>query len=189
MLERVRQTFLHDPVGREVDRPRAAGTARRRRGARREARRGRPRRASESRPSRPGCGARSASSPSRRMAPRRRRISASAVRPACSTRPERVAVLVQRVRQLVPDRADLEHHDADGVRDDVVELARDARALLGDGDARGRPRARARPASRAPPPLPPAPPAHAEQSRRASATTNRRVMKTSWLAVGCAGML
>ena len=36
----------------------------------------------------------------------------------------------------MPDGADLKHHHADGVGDDVVELARDARALLGDGDAR-----------------------------------------------------
>ena len=35
----------------------------------------------------------------------------------------------------MPDRADLEHHHADRVGDDVVELARDPRALLGDGDA------------------------------------------------------
>ena len=51
--------------------------------------------------------------------------------------PERVLVLLQRVRQLVSHRPDLKHHDADRVRDDVVELASDARALLGDGDARG----------------------------------------------------
>ena len=38
----------------------------------------------------------------------------------------------------MPDGSDLEHHHADGVGDDVVELARDARALLGDGDAGGR---------------------------------------------------
>ena len=38
----------------------------------------------------------------------------------------------------MPDGADLEHHHADGVGDDVVELARDPRALLGDGDARRR---------------------------------------------------
>ena len=50
--------------------------------------------------------------------------------------PERVAVLGQRVGELVPDGADLEHHHADGVGDDVVELARDPRALLCDCDAR-----------------------------------------------------
>jgi hypothetical protein len=36
----------------------------------------------------------------------------------------------------VADSADLQHHHADGVRDDVVQLARDPRALLGHGDAR-----------------------------------------------------
>ena len=38
----------------------------------------------------------------------------------------------------MPDGADLKHHHADGVGDDVVELARDPRALLGDRDARRR---------------------------------------------------
>ncbi len=38
----------------------------------------------------------------------------------------------------MPDGADLEHHHADGVGDDVVELARDPRAFLGHGDACGR---------------------------------------------------
>ena len=32
----------------------------------------------------------------------------------------------------MPDRADLEDHHADGVSDDVVQLACDARALFGD---------------------------------------------------------
>ena len=36
----------------------------------------------------------------------------------------------------MPDGADLEHHHADGVGDDVVELARDPRPLLGHRDAR-----------------------------------------------------
>ena len=51
---------------------------------------------------------------------------------------ERIRVLGERLGKLVPDGADLEHHHADGVGDDVVELARDPRALLGDGDARRR---------------------------------------------------
>ena len=38
----------------------------------------------------------------------------------------------------MPHRPDLQHHHADGVGDDVVQLARDARALLRDGDAGGR---------------------------------------------------
>ena len=52
--------------------------------------------------------------------------------------PERIAVLRERIGELVPDGADLEHHHADRVGDDVVELARDPRALLGHGDACGR---------------------------------------------------
>jgi membrane protease YdiL (CAAX protease family) len=38
----------------------------------------------------------------------------------------------------VPDGADLENHHADGVRDDVVELTRDPRALFCHRDARSR---------------------------------------------------
>jgi hypothetical protein len=38
----------------------------------------------------------------------------------------------------VPDGADLKHHHADGVRDDVVELACDSRALFCYRDACGR---------------------------------------------------
>ena len=34
-------------------------------------------------------------------------------------------------------RSDLEHHDADGVGDDVVELAGDSSAFLGDGEPGG----------------------------------------------------
>ena len=49
--------------------------------------------------------------------------------------PERVAILGHRVGKLVPDGADLEHHDAHGVGDDVVELAGDPRALLRHRDA------------------------------------------------------
>ena len=48
---------------------------------------------------------------------------------------ERLAVLRQRIGELVPDGAHLEHHHADGVGDDVVELAGDPRTLLGHGDA------------------------------------------------------
>jgi hypothetical protein len=47
-----------------------------------------------------------------------------------------IPVLREHIRELVPNGADLEHHDADGVSDDVVELARDPRPLLGDRDAR-----------------------------------------------------
>ena len=51
---------------------------------------------------------------------------------------QRLAVVGELVRELVPHGADLEHHHADGVGDDVVQLARDPRPLLGDGDAGGR---------------------------------------------------
>ena len=50
---------------------------------------------------------------------------------------QRIAVLPLGIGQLVSHRAHLEHHHADGVGDDVVQLARDPGALLGDGDARG----------------------------------------------------
>ena len=72
------------------------------------------------------------------MAARRRRISASAVAPGPLDASERIAVLGQRVRELVPDGADLEHHHADGVGDDVVELAGDPCTLLCHRDACGR---------------------------------------------------
>ena len=65
-----------------------------------------------------------------------RRISASAVRPACSTPAERPGLVLELVGKLVAHGADLEHHDAHGVGDDVVELPRDPRPLLGDGDPR-----------------------------------------------------
>ena len=68
-----------------------------------------------------------------------RRSGRSARRRAARRRPRRSAR-----RQPVPDGADLQHHDADRVGDDVVQLAGDPGALLGDGDARRRPRARAR---------------------------------------------
>jgi len=50
----------------------------------------------------------------------------------------RFAILGQRGRELVPDGSDLEHHYADGVSDDVVQLARDPGPLLGHRDPRGR---------------------------------------------------
>ena len=48
--------------------------------------------------------------------------------------PERLAVLGLGLRHPVADGPHLEHHHADGVRDDVVELARDPSALLGHRD-------------------------------------------------------
>ncbi len=66
------------------------------------------------------------------------RISVSALRPARSTSLSAPLVVLEHGGQLVPDRADLEHHHADRVGDDVVQLACDPRALLGDRDACGR---------------------------------------------------
>ena len=60
------------------------------------------------------------------------------MRPVCSTPLSASLSSASVVGKLVPDGADLEHHHADRVGDDVVELARDPRALLGDGDARRR---------------------------------------------------
>ena len=47
------------------------------------------------------------------------------------------AILGQRGGEPMPDGPDLEHHHADGVGDDVVQLARDPGPLLGHRDARG----------------------------------------------------
>ena len=51
---------------------------------------------------------------------------------------ERVTVLSQSLGEFVPDGADLEHHHADCMGDDVVQLARDPYALLCHCDPRGR---------------------------------------------------
>ena len=69
------------------------------------------------------------------MAPSRRRISASAVRPVAST--SRSASASSPSGRPVAHGAGLEHHHADRVGDDVVQLARDPRALLGGGEPRG----------------------------------------------------
>ncbi len=133
VLERVRQAFLDDPIGGEVD---SAGE---REGLAVDVQPGGQTGAADLvqqrvRPSRPGCGTNSTSSPSRRIAARRRRISASAVRPARSTLLSASRSSASVVGELVPDGAHLEHHHADGVGDDVVELAGDPRALLGHRD-------------------------------------------------------
>jgi hypothetical protein len=51
---------------------------------------------------------------------------------------ERLLVVGQLVGEPVPDGSHLEHHHAHRVRDDVVQFARDPRALLGDRDPRRR---------------------------------------------------
>ena len=137
VLQRVGQPLLHDAIRREVDRRRERkGRPSTCNGRRRPAR---PTSStSASRCSRPGCGASSTSSPSRRIAPSRRRISASAVRPVSSTPWSASASSAERFGKLVTDGTDLKHHHADGVGDDVVELAGDACALLRDRDPRRR---------------------------------------------------
>ena len=51
---------------------------------------------------------------------------------------ERIAVLGQCIGEPVPDRADLEHHHADGVGNDVVKLAGNPRSFLCHRDTCGR---------------------------------------------------
>ena len=136
VLERVGQPLLDDPVRGEVDRAPAARPARRRPAAA------------------TGSPARRTCSSSGRARPARAAARASAVvlapqraeqQPHLAERgaaglldaAQRLAVLGD-VGQPVADRADLQHHDADRVGDDVVQLARDPRALLGDRDARRR---------------------------------------------------
>ena len=102
--------------------------------------------------------------------------------------PERIAVLGRRIGKLVPDGADLEHHHADGVGDDVVELARDPRTLLRHRDACRR-LALALGVRRALS----AASACSARSRSAKPAiqrdANRSGMKMSWLAVWWPGML
>ena len=50
---------------------------------------------------------------------------------------ERFAVVRVLLGKVVPDGADLQHHHAEGVSHDVVELAGDVRALLGHRNAGG----------------------------------------------------
>ena len=143
VLERVGQRLLDDAVGGEVERRPAAGA----RSPSTVSSTGRPGRARaldqrvELVAASAAARARAASS-SACSTPSRRRISASASRPvrsisaAASSARSRVAV------EDPPRAAGLHDHHADGVRDDVVHLARDPPALLGDR-ARGlAPRAR-----------------------------------------------
>ena len=181
VLERVGEALLDDPVGGEVDalgerkrlavdveldrEPGAADLAHQRVEA-----------------VEPGLGRQLEPSPSRRITASSRRISVRAARPACSTPLQRVAVLGAGVGELVPDGADLQHHHADGVRDDVVQLPRDPRALIGDGDARRRVALAARPRCA----RTSAASACSARSRTAKPASqqipNSTGMKTSWLA-------
>ena len=65
-----------------------------------------------------------------------RRISASASRPVCSTTSSASQHLLLVGVEQPPDGRGLDGHHADAVPDDVVELARDPGALLGDGEPR-----------------------------------------------------
>ena len=130
--------LLHDPVRRQLDAARAAGEAGRR--CRRLA--ASPARLTSSKrrrtPSMLGCGARSAGlvvgAHGAEQAPHLgQRLAAGHLDVV-----QRVLVGRQRGGQPMADGAGLEHHDAHGVGDDVVELARDASPLLGDGEPRGR---------------------------------------------------
>ena len=79
-----------------------------------------------------------------------RRSSVTDSRPnVCTVRSDRHASAGAR-RQDRLGRCPLNHHGADRVRDRVMQLARQARALLGDGQAGRRPRADAPAARRAP---------------------------------------
>ena len=135
VLEGVGEPLLHDAVRRQVERRAAAAT-------------GSP--CTCSRTSRPAArtssservevvAARAAAAaragPRRcRIAPSSRRISARAVRPACSTFRSASRSSASAARHPVPHRADLQHHHAHRVRDDVVQLTRDPRPLLGHGE-------------------------------------------------------
>ena len=138
MLERVGQALLDDAVGREVDRGREREAAR----PRRAACTGRPARptSSSSASSRSRPGLRGELDVLAVGAHRAEQAAHLGQRRAAGLldAPQRVAVLRERLGEPVPDGADLEHHHADRVGDDVVELACDPRALLGDGDARRR---------------------------------------------------
>ena len=137
VLERVGQALLDDAVGGEVDRDAGAGTG----SPSTCSSTGRPARrisleqrveARRARAAAPSSGRRR----SRRIAPSSRRISASAARPVSSTPRSASTSSGELVGQPVPDGAGLQHHHADRVGDDVVQLAGDPGALLGDGDAR-----------------------------------------------------
>ena len=125
VLERVGQPLLHDAVGGQVDRRRAARTARRRRAGRRRRPALRTSSSSASSRSRPGAGASSAcSSPPAHRAEQPAHLGERRA-PGLLDAPQRLGVLGRRVGQPVPDRAGLQHHHADGVGDDVVQLAGD----------------------------------------------------------------
>ena len=82
----------------------------------------------------PGCGARSASPPtSSRSTPSRRRVSVSASRAVAAIASKRAAGVVRELGRREPRRLALHRDHREMVRDDVVQLAGDAGALLHRG--------------------------------------------------------
>ena len=138
VLEHVGEALLDDPVRREVER------ARQRRGLAldleldRAARSGAPPRAA-ARARRGPAGARARRRPTRAASRRGAGASRSAPCGRCARRP-RAPPGPRPASSGSPCRTapDLQHHHAHRVGDDVVQLARDPRALLGDGDPRRR---------------------------------------------------
>ena len=131
VLERVGQRFLHDPVGRELDADRKPGRDARRARGRSRGRRARTRRPAPAGPPRRAADAvPSASAPSR-CSRSRRPVSPSAARPARSTsadgRRRRRGIADDEIR----GQRRLHDHDAERVREHVVELAGDPLALRG----------------------------------------------------------
>ena len=121
-------------------RPRRAGRpAARRGGSRRAARRGRRGRAAGR--ARPW-------SPRAHRAEQAAHLGRAPCGRCCSTPRSASRSSGELGRQPVPDGADLQHHHADRVGDDVVQLAGDPRALLGDRDARRASRSRSATAAR-----------------------------------------
>ena len=80
----------------------------------------------------PGWGASARGSSSLRSMPSRRRRSASASRPVCSTLRIDSRARSGSLREQPPRAAGLDHHRAHAVGDDVLQLAADPRAFLGD---------------------------------------------------------
>ena len=132
VLERVRERLLHDPVRGQVDARRQRHAARPRCAARPAAR---PRDLLDERvePASPGCGASASSSSPRRAAPRAGAAARRAPRGRSPRSPRAPRASRSGSASSIARPPRLHDHHADVVRDDVVQLARDPCALLGDG--------------------------------------------------------
>ena len=86
--------------------------------------------------SRLGCGTRAGASSGRRSTPTSRRISDERGPARLLDGLQRLALALLILTEQSAHGGRLNRHDADGVADDVVQLARDACALLGNGGAR-----------------------------------------------------